>query len=91
MQKNKIKFENENEFLEALSYDGNSEFEFVEQTESEFDKEKGSILLKTVVRRKSDNKFFRGEFHRFPAGLNSVVDATLVEVFPKIQQVTVYE
>lgn len=88
--KNQIKIENEKEFLEALSYDGNSEFEFVEQTESEYDREKGSVLLKTVVKRKSDNKFFRGEFYKTSNG-TEVVNTTLVEVFPKVQQVTIYE
>lgn len=88
--------ENE-EYEEFFDEDGNiignplwNEFEIIDVIVDDYDIEKGYEDKSTIVRRKSDEKYFVGHWVYSPYVENEY-ETTLTEVFPKEKTIIVYE
>lgn len=88
--------ENE-EYEEFFDEDGNiignplwNEFEIIDVIVDDYDIEKGYEDKSTIVRRKSDGKYFVGHWVYSPYVENEY-ETTLTEVFPKEKTIIVYE
>lgn len=88
MKRETIELKDEEEFI-SIAY-GNKKFELMERNQEGFDGEKGMVDITFVVKRKSDNKFFFGEYTEWMIGHHEIHDLTLEEVFPEEQTITVY-
>jgi hypothetical protein len=64
-------------------------FEVVEDTLLDGDSEKGNTTNEIVVKRISDNKFFKVEYTQYRDEIEYEEDVT--EVFPVTKTITVYE
>jgi hypothetical protein len=65
-------------------------FEFIEETQTYFDGEKGYCDYEVIIKRLSDNKFFKGQHTDYGKHEGSV-NKVWVEVFPKQITITTYE
>lgn len=91
MKRETFKFKDE-ELIEQLFNDDdpNSDFEFIEENQTYYDTEKGCSDYRVIVKRKSDGKYFEGNYTKWPAG-GSKYDMEIEEVFPKKITKTIYE
>lgn len=67
-----------------------NDFEIIKEKVIYCDLEKGYKQKSTIVRRKSDSKYFKGIW-KYSAYVKNTYDTTLIEVFPKQKTKTVYE
>lgn len=67
-----------------------NEFEIIASGVDYYDIEKGYEERFTVVRRKSDGKYFKGSWV-YSHYIENEYETTLTEVFPKEKTITVYE
>lgn len=64
-------------------------FELIDSEIGYVDLEKGYEEIRVIVRRISDNKFFKGFYIYSP--YFTEYDTTLIEVYPKTTTITIYE
>lgn len=80
-------------FDEELNIIGNpiwNDFEIIEESVDSYDIEKGYEKKSTIVKRKSDGKYFVGHWVYSPYVENEY-ETTLTEVFPKEKTIIVYD
>lgn len=79
------------EQVEHLNEDSAPEgFEWIEETQTDFDGEKGSAYFDVILKRLLDNKFFKSTKYMGTGGY-SKTDTQFEEVFPKTVTTTIYE
>lgn len=66
------------------------EFEFIKSEEVDFDSEKGFCTYEVIIKRLSDNKYFKNTYTRYQSQ-NNWDSFTWEEVFPKSITITMYE
>lgn len=69
----------------------NPQIVLVEEQIIYYDYEKSYVDKEIIVRRVSDNKFFRGTYSKWGAGNTEIDSTTLEEVFPRKVTKTIYE
>ena len=63
----------------------------VKEKQCNFDSEKGYTDYEVVIRRLSDNKFFKFTYTQFGHNGDNIREQIATEVFPKEKTITVYE
>lgn len=88
---NRENLELTNEQLKLLPYERIDGFKFVQDEQVYFDSEKGYVDMEIVIKRLSDNKFFKGKYYNW--GLSNIAweSSIFKEVFPKEKTITIYE
>lgn len=84
-------------YLEYFDEKGNKikdhisdDFKIIQEEIVDFDLEKGYKDIEVIVRRKSDNKYFKGSYTSSPY-IGRDYDPDLFEVFPEAKTITVYK
>lgn len=94
MSKEKIRLEDNEDNKRLILYEGddlnNTDFEWIEEKQVDFDSEKGSADFDVILKRKSDGKFFKFFKLKGSAGWRET-DFHGVEVVPKQVTLIVYE
>ena len=68
----------------------NTDYELVDVIKGRFDGEKGYVEYDIIIKRKSDDRYFKGEAEDWGKGERSV-DPNFVEVYPKQKTITTYD
>ncbi len=85
-----IKFKDEKE-VEGIIHEWNDECDFniIESTQKYFDSEKGYVDYDIIIQRKSDSKYFKGEYSQWGQGVMDI-DLSFKEVFQYQTTITKY-
>lgn len=76
--------------LRQLACEGNEDWKWIEETQTDFDSEKGCADFEVIVQRISDKKFFKLKMTKWSAGEREY-NYTLEEVFPVEKTITIYK
>lgn len=76
--------------LSQLACEGNKEWDYIEETQTYFDTEKGYAVFEVILKRVEDEKYFKLKLTKWPAG-EQEYNYTLTEVFPVEKTITIYK
>ena len=79
------------EQLELLPHEKIEGFKFIEENQVYFDSEKGYVTEELIIKRLTDNKFFKGKYDNWRHGNIEWKSSIFEEVFPKEKTIIIYE